>query len=123
MRIIIILLIASSLINCSRLKNLTLYVTNIKETDQSVRLKIYVDDSLCVNDKFKYSRVTPNYDAYVYKFDKGIHSLKVFNKNSELLTDTFDLKKDMFIYISYGEGTKGEGRIFLKKTTVNYKLH
>jgi hypothetical protein len=123
MRRIVILFIACSFLSCSGTRNLTLYVTNIKETEKSVHLKIYVNDSLCVNDNFKYSTITPNYYAYKYKFDKGIHTLKIFKDGSQLLTDTFTLKKNMFIYISYGEGSQGEGRIFVKKTTVNYKLH
>ena len=123
MRTIVILFIACSFLSCSGVRKLTLYVTNIKETEKSVHLKVYVNDSLCVNDNFKYSTITPNYDAYEYKFDKGIHTLKVLKDDSQLLVDTFNLRKDMFIYISYGEGTQGEGRIFLKKTTTNYKLH
>jgi hypothetical protein len=123
MRAIIILFIICSFLSCSRLRSLTLYVTNIKETEKSVGLKVYVNDSLCVNNNFKYSSITPNYDVYVYKFDKGVHTLKVFKDDNQMLTDTFNLKKDMFIYISYGEGTQGEGMIFLKKTTTNYKLH
>ena len=123
MRIIYILLIAFTFFNCSSQKSITLYVTNIKETELSVHLKIYVNNSLYVNNNFKYSKVTPNYDVYMHKFDKGIHTLKVLKGDSELLVDTFNLKKDMFIYVSYGEGIKGEGTIFLKKTTVNYKLH
>lgn len=123
MRAIVILFITCSFLSCSRLRSLTLYVTNIKETEKSVSLKVYVNDSLCVNNNFKYSSITPNYDVYVYKFDKGVHTLKVLKDDNQMLTDTFNLKKDMFIYISYGEGTQGEGMIFLKKTTTNYKLH
>jgi hypothetical protein len=100
-----------------------LYVNNIKATEKSVNLKVYVNDSLCVNNSFKYSSITPNYDVYVYKFDKGVHTLKVLKDDNQMLTDTFNLKKDMFIYVTYGEGTQGEGMIFLKKTTTNYKLH
>ena len=123
MRIIIILCIACNLLSCSGTRKLTLYVTNIKETEKSVHLKVYINDNLCVNDNFKYSPITPNYDAFEYKFNKGIHTLKVLrDDDSQLLIDTFNLKKSMFIYISYGQGTQGEGRIFLKKTTVNYKL-
>lgn len=123
MRTIIILITAFLFSNCSRVKNLTLYVTNIKENEKYANLKVYVNDSLCVNKSFKYSTATPNYDAYEYKFDKGVYRLKVFKDDNQLLVDTFDLKKDMFIYVSYGEGLQGEGRIFLKKTNTNYKLH
>jgi hypothetical protein len=120
---IVVLFIACIFLSCSRVKNLTLYVTNIKEAEESVHLKIYVNDSLCVSDNFRYSRITPNYDAYEYRFNKGVHTLRVFKNDEQLLTDTFSLKNDMFIYVSYGEGIQGEGRIFLKKTTTNYKLH
>jgi hypothetical protein len=122
MRPILILFIACSFLSCSQLKNLTLYVTNIKETEQLIHLKIYINDSLCVNSNFKYSTIIPNYDVYVYKLDEGVHTLKILKDDNSLLADTFNLKKNMFIYISYGEGRQGEGRIFLKKTTVNYKL-
>lgn len=100
-----------------------MYVTNINETEKFVRLKIYVNDSLCVNNDFNYSSITPNYDVYEFKFDRSVHTLKVFKDDKQMLVDTFHLKKNMFIYISYGEGTLGEGMIFLKKTTINYKLH
>ena len=125
MRIISFLIVAGLLSNCSRLsqKSLTLYITNIKETEKVVNLTVYVNDSLCVSNSFKYSNITPNYDVFVYKFDKGVHSLKVLKDGNQLLVDTFNLKKNMFIYISYGEGLQGEGRVFLKKTTVNHKLH
>lgn len=100
-----------------------MYVTNIKETEKSVHIEVYINDSLCVTNNFKYSSITPNYDVYVYKFDKGVHTLRVLKDGNQMLTDTFNLKKDMFIYISYGEGTQGKARIFLKKTTTDYKLH
>lgn len=122
MRTILVFFIIWSFYGCSGLRSLTLYVKNIKESEKSVNLKVYINDSLCVNDKFAYSAVTPNYDVYVYKFDKGIHALKVLKDDNQLLTDTFDLNNDMFVYISY-EGLQGEGRCFIKKTTINYKLH
>lgn len=88
-----------------------------------MNLKVYVNDSLCVNNSFKYSTITPNYDVFVYKFDKGVYSLRILKDDNQLLVDTFNLKKNMFIYISYGQGLEGEGKIFLKKTTINHTLH
>ena len=125
MRIVFFLFVSCLFSNCSRLtqKSLTLYVTNIKETEKVVNLKVYVNDSLCVNGDFRYSTITPNYDVFVHKFDKDIYTLRVLKDDNQLLADTFNLKKDMFIYISYGEGLEGEGRIFLKKTTINHTLH
>lgn len=124
MRAIIIVIFTLIFFSCSGVRNLTLYVTNINETEELIQLKIFIDDSLYVNNDFTYSSITPNYDTYVFKFDKGVHKLKVIKDGSLVLADTFNLRKDMFIYVSYGEGLQGQkGKVFLKKTTTNYKLH
>jgi hypothetical protein len=84
---------------------------------------VYINDSLYIKNDFKYSTITPNYDAFVYKLINGAYSLKVLKNGINIYTDSIILKKDMFIYLSYGEGLNGEGKIFLKKTSVNYILH
>lgn len=109
---------------CLRAKSVTLYVTNINETEQSVQLEIFIDDSLCVNDNFQYSSTSPNYDAYEMKFDSGVRALKVVKEGSQIISDTFDLNESLFIYISYGEDLRGDkGKVFIKKTRTDYKLH
>lgn len=125
MRIFTFLLLICLLSNCTRLtqKNITLYVSNINEREKNINLMVYINDSLYIKNDFNYSTITPNYDAFVYKLINGAYSLKVLKNGVNIYTDSIILKKDMFIYLSYGEGLNGEGKIFLKKTTVNYILH
>lgn len=104
-------------------KKVGLYVVNNEETEKNVDLKIYIDDSLCVNKNFRYSNVVPNYELHSFEFKKGIHKIKVFKEDKQLLSDTFDLKKGLFIYISYGKENGSEEKIYLMKTTKNHKQH
>ena len=118
-------LIASLFFSCYPFsqKKVNLYVVNNEETEQKVDLKIYIDDSMYVNKNFQYSNVVPNYQLHSFEFRKGIHKIKIFKENKQLLSDTFDLKKELFIYISYGKENGSKENIYLMKTTKNYKQH
>jgi hypothetical protein len=104
-------------------KKVGLYVVNNEETEKNVELKIYIDDSLCVNQTFRYSNVVPNYELHSFEFRKGIHKIKVLKEDKEMISDTFNLKKGIFIYISYGKENGSEEKIYLMKTTKNHVQH
>ena len=104
-------------------KQLTFYVSNIEENERNVRLKIIVDDSIFIDQDFVYSRVVPNYQPFTFKLNKGVYHFDVIKNDVSLLKDTFNLKQNTFIYLSYGkENGRGE-KIYLKKTTIDYKQH
>lgn len=102
---------------------MTLYVSNIEETEANVNLKIRINDSTVIDDVFKYSRVTPNYSAYSFSLKKGIYKLTALKENRILLTDTVDLRSNTFFYISYGKEKGVEEKIYSMKTRTNHKLH
>lgn len=103
-------------------KKVSLNVTNIREEQPIVDLRVIIDDSTFVNDNFKFSTVTPNYDVFEYSFMQGIHRLDVFRGQVQLFKDTFHLNDDRYIYLSYGADTSGKEKIFIKKTSVNHIL-
>lgn len=104
-------------------KKVGLYVVNNEETEKNVDLKIYIDDSLYVDKNFQYSNVVPNYELHSFVLKKGVHKIKIFKEDKQLLLDTFVLKKGLFIYISYGKENGSEEKIYLLKTIKNHKQH
>lgn len=93
------LFVAVLLSSCkSNEKDVTLFIVNNSRFVKDVNIKVILEGESIVNEKFTYTGVTPNYTSFIKTYNEGIYSIQV-NANGITKADTFNLNKDIYIYI------------------------
>ena len=100
-----ILLVA--LTACKKQGEVTFYITNVSKYTAADSLRIYVNGERLISQGFHYSVVVPNYDIFKFNFDKEINTIKVVETVHKVeKIDTFSIKNDKFIFISFNESKR-----------------
>jgi hypothetical protein len=87
---------------CKKNGEVTFYITNVSEYTTADSLKIYINGEQLISQGFHYSVVVPNYDIFKFNFDKEINTIKVVETVHKVeKIDTFSIKNDKFIFISF----------------------
>lgn len=119
---ILILLFLIGACNLNK-KEATFYIVNNSRITKDVKINIVIDTGLVVNQIFSYSGVTPDYATFIKNYEKGIYKVKV-KAGTLIKEDTFNLNRDIYIYISYDAALKENGDtskgLTIYKTYVNH---
>lgn len=110
--------------SCNRnRKDVTFFVVNSSRIVKDVNIEVSLDNNVIINENFIYSGVVPDYTTFIKTYKNGIYKIRV-NAGGVIKVDTFDLTKDIYVYISYdavlrekGDTVKGVG---LYKTYIKH---
>ncbi|MCX2744929.1 hypothetical protein OO013_13685 [Mangrovivirga sp. M17] len=103
-----------SLSGCETDKNLYIYLSNESYDQKEIPIKVFIDDSLYIEETSHFSIVSNSFDSYVFKLDNGDHEIKVVTDDL-MEIKTIDFPKEKYVTILYRYKLLGqEGREFYK---------
>jgi hypothetical protein len=93
---------------------LNLYIENTSFELSKVNLIVSLDHDKVIDEVFEADSVAPNLRYYKMQLKRGLHTVKVEGP-SIVVSDTFDLQKDSYLFITFHFKKKGKYEYEMEK--------
>ena len=106
-KVLFSLVIVIAIVSCNKGKEITFYVTNNSEFTKENIIQVYLNDTMLINQNFKYSDIVPNDEVFKFRLKKSFGRVRVVELTYGIeKIDSIDIDKDRYIFIGFNEFKK-----------------